>query len=182
MEPSSAVRWTYRDLQPIPETNAVRYEILDGHLYVTPAARLNHQLVATNLTTLMYSLAEERGLGEVVGHVDVVVRQDMLFVPDLIFIRAERMGIADPEGAVHGVPDLVIEILSPSTRRYDRELKRRHYLESGVAELWLIDIDAREIEVWRPAADEPTIARDAIEWRVGDDTFELPFAEIFRAV
>jgi Uma2 family endonuclease len=61
-------------------------------------------------------------------------------------------------------------------------LKRKHYLENGLPELWLVDIDARTIDVWRPGADGPERVRDSITWRVGDASFDLPFEEIFRGV
>ena len=149
MQRSTAVRFTYQDLLSLPENESRRHEILDGKLYVTPGPRFDHQRVATNLLLVMAPLARGHGLGEVVGPMTVHVRDELVFEPDLIFIRADRMHVADPVGHLHGLPDLVIEILSPSTRSYDRALKRKYYMEAGVAELWLVDIDERMVEVWR---------------------------------
>jgi Uma2 family endonuclease len=182
MERSSAVRYTYQDLLSMPENEPGRHEVLDGNLYVTPGPRLNHQRVARDLGTMMHAIAREGGLGEVVGPMTVHVHDEMVFQPDLIFIPADRMEIADPEGHVHGVPDLAIEILSPSTRSYDRSLKRKHYVSSGLPELWLVDIDARAVEVWRAGADEPVTVRDALTWQVGDRAIELPLEEVFQSV
>lgn len=182
MERSSAVRYTYQDLLTMPESGAVRHEILDGRLYVTPTARVNHQRVARDLGAMMHATAREHALGEVVGPVTTHVHDELVFEPDLLFIRADRMEIVDPEGHVHGVPDLAIEILSPSNRSYDRNLKRKHYLDAGLPELWLIDIDARAVEVWRTGASEPEVVEDAITWSVGDASFSLPLAEIFAGV
>jgi Uma2 family endonuclease len=124
----------------------------------------------------------EHGLGSIIPSVSVHVHDELVFEPDVTFIRAERMSIADPEGHVHGVPDLAVEVLSPSNRSYDQNLKRLHYMECGLPELWLVDIDARSIEVWRPGADAPERVRDSIIWRVGDASFDLSFEEIFRGV
>lgn len=183
MERSSAVRYTYRDLLSLPEDPARRYEILDGKLYVTAAApRFNHQRVVRDLGALMQALAQENALGEVVGNVAVHVHDELMFQPDLMFITAGRLDIIDPEGDLHGVPDLAIEILSPSTRSYDSNLKRKLYLDAGVPEVWLVDIDSRTVEVWRREADEPESVDDVLTWRADEATFELPLEEVFRSV
>lgn len=182
MERSSAVRYSYQDLLSLPESPVCRHEILDGRLYVTAAPRMNHQRVSRDLCALMQGIARERGLGEVVGPVTIHVHDEMVFEPDLVFIRADRLQIADPEGDVHGVPDLAIEILSPSTRAYDRNLKRKHYMESGLPELWLVDIDARTVEVWRPGADESQVVKDSVVWEIGGESIHLPLDEIFQGV
>ncbi len=92
------------------------------------------------------------------------------------------MGIVDPEGDVHGVPDLVIEVLSPSTSAYDRTLKRKHYLEAGLGELWLIDIDSRAVETWRAGSDRPEREDGVVTWHVADHSFALDCERIFRAL
>ena len=76
----------------------------------------------------------------------------------------------------------MVEILSPSTESYDRNLKRKRYLESGVEEVWIIDIDDRMVEVWRPESEEPEQVRDVLRWHVADRAFEIPLLEVFRAV
>jgi Uma2 family endonuclease len=183
MERSSAIRFTYQDLLSLPETPRLRHEILDGELFVTAAQpRVNHQRVARDLLGAMHALVRDHGLGEVVGPVTVHVHDEMVFEPDLVFVRAERMHIVDPEGAIHGVPDLVVEILSPSTRACDRNLKRKHYLVSGVPEIWLVDIDARAVEVWRIGSEEPEVVHDAVSWRVGDRTLSLSLQEMFAGI
>ena len=181
MERSSAVRYTYQDLQSIP-WEVRRHEILDGKLYVTPSPRIAHQQVVGNLMLLMVPLARRHGLGEIIPAVSVHVHDELVFEPDLTFVRADRIAIADPKSHVHGVPDLAVEVLSPSNRSYDQNLKRLHYMECGLPELWLVDIDARTIEVWRPRAEGPERVRNSVTWRVGDASFDLAFAEIFLGV
>jgi Uma2 family endonuclease len=181
MERPSAVRFTYQDLLALPES-ATRHEILDGKLHVTAAPRVNHQRVALDLAAIMRTLAREHGLGEVVGPVTIHVHDEMVFEPDLVFIRSDRSQIIDPDGDVHGAPDLVIEVLSRSTRSYDRDLKREHYFNSGVAEVWLLDIENRSVEVWRSGSERSELLEETLLWQVGERSFELPLAEIFRAV
>ena len=178
----ATIRYTYQDHQSIPEDHR-RHEIIDGALYVTPTPRLNHQFVARNLMGLLDAGAREHGLGMVVGPITVHLHDELVLEPDLVFVRADRMDIADPEGDVHGPPDLVVEILSPaSTESYDRNLKRKRYLENGVAELWLVDIDERSVDIWRPGADAPEVVTDVLEWSVDEHRFEIPLAEVFRDV
>jgi len=90
------------------------------------------------------------------------------------------MGIVGRDGRVHGPPDLVVEVLSPSNRDYDRNLKRKHYLENGVGELWTVDADAGTLEVWTPDAVQPAATRGVVAWQVAGRRFEIPLAEVFR--
>ncbi len=80
-----------------------------------------------------------------------------------------------------GAPDLVVEVLPPSNREYDRTLKRKRYLASGVGELWIVDADERTIEVWRQGQQARTISSGSIAWSVGEKSFDIPLAEIFRS-
>ena len=100
--------------------------------------------------------------------------------PDLLFIRQDRLGILDPEGGVEGPPDLVAEVLSPSNRSFDRNLKRKHYLENGIGELWILDADERTVEVWRQGAAAADVVRDVLWWHVAGHRFEILLEEVFR--
>lgn len=79
---------------------------------------------------------------------------------------------------------LVVEVLSPSTARYDRQLKRRRYQRAGIAEYWIVDPDARLVERWRPDDDRPEVAADRLIWSAdpGRSPFELDVAEYFADV
>jgi Uma2 family endonuclease len=112
----------------------------------------------------------------------VHLHDELVLEPDLVFISNDRMDIADPEGWVHGPPDLVVEILSPTTRRRDEGVKRERYLEWGVQELWIVDVDERSVDVWRAGAEAPERVQDALVWRVGGRTFEIPLQDVFRRV
>lgn len=183
MERSSAVRFNYQDLLSLPESPARRHEVLDGRLYVTAAPRVNHQRVARDLCAMMHAIAREHDVGEVfVGPVAVYVHDEMVFMPDLAFVRSDRMQIVDPEGDIHGLPDLIVEVLTPSTRSYDRNLKRKYYMDSGLPELWLVDIQARAVEVWCSGSEEPEVERDAVVWQVGTGTFPLSVEETLAGV
>lgn len=173
------IRYTYQDHKSIPE-GPLRHEIIDGELFVTPAPGFSHQIVAGNLTVLLRSLMGGEDLGVVVGPITVHFHDELVLEPDVVFIDASRRDIIDPEGDIHGPPDLVIEILSPSTRRYDEDLKRERYLASGVGELWLVDVDRREVRRWWPGDEAPETVREALAWGAGEQAFEISLAEVFR--
>ncbi len=86
----------------------------------------------------------------------------------------------DREGAVHGAADLVVEVLSPSNRDYDRNVKRKQYMERGVAELWVADADQDTVEVWRPGAELADVIHDTLGWEVAGHRFEISLEEVFR--
>ncbi len=181
MPAPSQIRYTYEDWLSIPEDRSRLYEIVDGELFVSPPPRFRHQQVAMNLSRMLSNLTREHGLGEVVqGPVGVRLGADTVTEPDVLFIAADRLHIVDGKGIVVGPPDLVVEVLSPSNREYDRTLKRKHYLASGVRELWIVDADERTVEVWRPGEPARTISSGSVEWRVGERSFEVALAEIFR--
>jgi Uma2 family endonuclease len=155
MERTSAVRYTYQDLLALPES-ATRHEILDGRLHVTAAPRVNHQRVALDLAAIMRALAREHGLGEVVGPVTIHVHDELVFEPDLVFIRSDRLEIVDPDGDVHGVPDLIIEVLSPSPRSYDRTLKRKPWATLRISSAAASIPGSIHRPIWRGAGTSTT--------------------------
>ncbi len=173
--------YTYADYLATPEELSRRYEIIDGELFVTEAPTLDHQFVLTQLACEAFGVALENGLGKVViGPVGVRLENDTVMTPDMIFVRADRLHIIDWDRDVMGAPDLVAEVLSPTRREYERDLKRQRYLKAGVPEVWIVDTELETIEIWRRDAFPHTVETRSIEWRVGEQTFEIPLAKIFR--
>ncbi|QXD16436.1 Uma2 family endonuclease [Rhodocaloribacter litoris] len=140
-------RWTYADLQAMGETME-RYEIIDGVLYMSPSAHVRrHQQVVTHLLFVLKSWVSARNLGEVfTAPADVVVSPERVVQPDVFFITAERMHIVD--AYVDGAPDLIMEVVSPSSVDYDRVTKFDLYEEIGVREYWIVDPQERCIDVF----------------------------------
>ncbi|MEQ1857955.1 MAG: Uma2 family endonuclease [Longimicrobiales bacterium] len=179
MPAPAKVRYTYADYLATPEDSS-RYEVVDGELFVTAAPRFRHQEVVANILWLLGSLAREHGLGKVVGGpITVRLHDELVTEPDVAFLRDDRLNLVQG-GRIHGAPDLVVEVLSPSNRRFDRDLKRAGYLDHGVPELWLVDADENTIEVWRSGVEPRTLLGGSVDWRTGALTFEIPLAEIFR--
>jgi Uma2 family endonuclease len=139
------VRFNYNDYLLLPEDK--RYEILDGDLYVVPAPNTRHQRISKRLEMALIQHAESRGLGEILdAPYDVVLSDENVVQPDILFVRKERAGIIG-ELNLQGAPDLVIEILSAGTRAKDLEIKRKTYASFGIQEYWVVDPEADTIEV-----------------------------------
>ncbi|MDP9122302.1 MAG: Uma2 family endonuclease [Acidobacteriota bacterium] len=139
---------TYEDYALWPEDGR-RHEILDGEHYVTPAPTTGHQGVSGNLHLKLAPFVRQERLGFVLyAPLDVLLSEHDIAQPDLLFISNERAGILT-EANVKGAPDLLVEILSPSTRRRDETLKRDRYERFGVRELWLVDPRRRTLRVHR---------------------------------
>lgn len=156
-QPAREGNITYELYRQLPD-DGKRYEVLDGELVVSPAPSRRHQRLSTRLHYHLFRHVEvERSLGEVyAAPFDVVLSDTNVVQPDLIYVAQERLELFQERG-LFGAPDLVVEILSPRTRRRDRGLKKAIYARFGVRELWLVDPDRSEVEVWRLADGEDVL-------------------------
>ena len=131
-----------------------RYDLIDGELYMAPAPGSVHQFILRNLGFLLWGFVSSNQLGQVAfAPFDVILSDEDVVQPDLLFISRVRQGIISDRGS-EGPPDLVVEVLSPSTQQQDRALKRKLYAKYGVRELWLVDPESRTNEVLGLEADE----------------------------
>jgi Uma2 family endonuclease len=147
MSAPASVPFTYREYARLSDDR--RYEVIDGKLFVTPSPRTWHQRICLNLTVAVREHVLANGLGEVlIAPCDVVLSETNVFQPDILFVRRDRISIIE-EKYVSGAPDLVVEILSPGTRARDRKLKFPIYARFGVSEMWIGDVSAPAIEVFR---------------------------------
>lgn len=139
-------RFTYEDYKLLPEGK--RYEIIEGDLLVIPTPTIRHQRLLLHLVVELGSFVTERGLGTVLpAPMDVILSDENVVQPDLLFVARQRQGILDPAGGVHGAPDLVVEIFSAATAGRDQVVKRKLYGKYGVREYWIVDPTARSVEV-----------------------------------
>ena len=142
---STPDRYTYKDYLLIDDDK--RYEILRGGLIMVPAPFTIHQRLLRNIEDILWNFVREKNLGEVlVAPTDVVLSEDIVVQPDILFISKERLDIIK-EAAIMGSPDLIVEIISPSSASYDTVEKRDIYEEYGVKEYWLVFPQEKAIEV-----------------------------------
>jgi len=160
--PQAAPSWTAAQVRLLPE-DGNRYEVVDGELLVTPAPVARHQRALRNLFIPLNDYLTRTGLGEILwSPADIEFDDRTLVQPDL-FVLPLVDGRELPNWQDITTLLLAIEVLSPSTARYDRLTKRRLYQRQGV-EYWIVDLDARVIERWVPGEDRPQILAERLEW------------------
>ena len=131
---------TYQDLQDLPEDRN-RYEIYEGELEISGPPTPRHQAVLGQLLILLNGHVSAHGLGEVFpSPLDVKLSDISVVEPDLVYVAKARQEIIG-ERFIEGPPDLVIEVLSPSTASRDRRAKRGLYARHGVPHYWLFDLE-----------------------------------------
>jgi Uma2 family endonuclease len=144
---ASAKPLRYEDYCALPD-DGKRYEVLDGALVVSPAPVPRHQGVNLRLAALLEQHARANGLGRVyAAPIDVLLSRTTICQPDIVFVARAREHLIT-ERAIEGAPDLLVEILSPSTARRDRGIKARLYGRLGVAHYWIIDPKKHRFEAF----------------------------------
>ena len=139
------IKFTYRDYLLLPEQD--RRELIEGDFHMVPAPNIRHQTISLNLGLVLANFVRDNGLGDVfLAPTDVALDNLNVVQPDILYISNERRGIIT-ENNISGAPDLVIEILSPSTASRDRELKLNLYARFGVREYWIVDPDESSVQV-----------------------------------
>jgi Uma2 family endonuclease len=164
---------TWRDAQHMPE-NGKRYEVIDGQLYVTPAPSRRHQWVCGRLFLALARLLEEQDHGWVYAaplSVEFPETEEGV-QPDLMFVSRQRAERLVHEG-IRGAPDLVVEVLSPSTADRDRTIKRKLYLRQGVRAYWIVDHHSEYVDVWdlEPGGDDPVRHTYRLPVEIGGDSY-----------
>ena len=146
---SKSVRLTVDDLRRLPD-DGLRHELIDGEHYVSPAPRTKHQRISGQVFGQMFMYLKEHPLGKVYyAPLDVVFSDIDCVEPDLLYVSREREARQMNEDYLEGAPDLVVEILSPSTKHVDREVKHRLYERFRVPEYWIIDPENEVVKVYR---------------------------------
>ncbi|HID62212.1 MAG TPA: Uma2 family endonuclease [Anaerolineae bacterium] len=137
--------WTEADYFALPDTNRF-VELSEGELIMPPHPTHTHQLIVLELATVMRAFVQQKDLGTVqIAPLPVRLWPGKIREPDILFVAREH---ADRIGEqVYGPPDLVVEVLSPATQRTDRQEKATEYARAGVREYWIVDPEARTIEV-----------------------------------
>ncbi len=142
--PSSSTKWDYASYAAIPD-DRLRHEIIDGEHFMNPAPNLYHQTVSRRIQFQLYTAIELSELGQVFdAPVDVQFSDHDIVQPDLVIVCKDRRHILTPI-KIKGVPDLMIEILSPSNPDHDRKRKRTLYERNQVPEYWIVDPEEHSV-------------------------------------
>ena len=178
-------RWTYDEVARLPDDGNL-YEIIAGELVVTPPfPDFDHQELIGRLHVLLRPFVDAHQLGQVIlSPFGVVLADDDYLIPDLLFVRADRSSVVTKRG-VRAAPDLVVEVLSPSTGSRDRGVKRERYAHYGVAEYWVLDPRKRRIEIHAGGADAQTVrvlASGTLGWQPvpHGPTLTIDIAKLFQ--
>jgi Uma2 family endonuclease len=144
----STTKLTYADYLRFPD-DGLRHEIIDGEHYVTPSPATQHQRISRNLLHVIQTYLDDHPIGELfAAPFDALLSDFDIVVPDLLYLSNERARFLTSKN-LQGPPDLVIEILSPSTRSRDMKLKRALYERVGVHEYWAVDPERNRVEIYR---------------------------------
>ena len=131
--------WTYDDYAQLPSHGSDRLEVLQGELILSPAPNIRHQTISSNLLFILRKHVDQQRLGRVFSApLDVVFSPTNTFQPDIIFVAKENSSIIT-DANIQGAPDLLVEIISPSSDRLDRLRKPQVYAQFGVAHFWIVD-------------------------------------------
>jgi len=140
-------QWTYADWEALPD-DGNRYEIIEGVLYMSTAPSLHHQWILLQLADYVALPAKKRGLGyPFFSPVGVLMPGCDPVQPDFVFVRASRASILS-DRRIRGVPDLIVEVLSPGNKDYDEDVKLTAYANAGVPEYGVIDPAAKQLRLY----------------------------------
>ena len=167
-----------RDAAPFGE----RWELIDGEVLVTSAPHWTHQRISARLLILLDAYVRPRGFGEAFASpLDVKLRPGLVLQPDLLVV---------PSGELRRRSDIVqrlllaVEIVSPSSARFDRVKKRPQYQRSRVSQYWIVDDMSQTIERWTPDDERPELLSERLVWEPAGvaEPFVLDLAQFFQDV
>jgi len=175
---TSRGKLTYEDFLLFPD-DGQRHELIDGEHYVTPSPNIRHQQLSVRLTTALATYFVQHPIGQVFhAPLDCVMSDSDVVDPDLLVVLTEQTEILTHQH-VRGVPAIVMEILSPGTRRVDERAKRDLYDRAGVREYWIVDPQDRQITIHRREAGEALRKTDVLT-ADGEDALTTPLLPGFR--
>jgi Uma2 family endonuclease len=157
--------FTAADLATMPD-DGQRYEIVRGELLVSPSPSGWHQIMVSRLFAALLPHLQAGGLADqlITAPADITFADDTVLEPDLFVADTTallRSGLWTDVTTLF----LVAEVISPSTARADRALKRAAYQQRGIPQYWIVDGDQRHLEVWTPDAHAPAIERERLVWQ-----------------
>ena len=161
--PAPHADWTAEMVRALPD-DGKRYELVDGELFVSPAPRPAHQAVVMRLAIVLDAYVREHKLGWVyTSPADIEFSPTTLVQPDVFVVPNTGAGRPSAWSEIKAL-SLVAEVLSRSTARLDRTVKRPTYQRQNIPVYWILDADARLVEVWEPGDERPAIVTRTLSW------------------
>jgi Uma2 family endonuclease len=144
---------TVEDLLALPDDDNHRHELIEGELIVSCNPSLNHQRILRNLVLVLQTYLDQNPIGEAFPTPGVILDKHNSVIPDVVFLTSEQLARVGSEPHIHEGPALAVEIVSPGREnaRRDRVVKLETYGKFRVGEYWIVDPDARTVEIYRPA-------------------------------
>jgi Uma2 family endonuclease len=179
---AASIYYTADMVRALPD-DGNRYEVVYGELLVTPAPRPWHQVVVHRLSVALELYLREQPAGVVLSSpADISWGPDVLVQPDVFVVptaEARTLTWSRMRTLL-----LVAEVLSPSSVKGDRFLKRLRYREAGVPLYWVVDGEERSVEIWTPRDDFPAVEGERLVWAPSgaDEPFTLTLEELFRPI
>ena len=166
-------RWTAADVRELIQEDRAwpRYELLDGELLETPAPRGPHQIAVGEFLFVLKGYLSQHPIGlALTSPADLELRRDTIVQPDVFVIANSSVRVTGRQAEWSDITTLMlaVEILSPSSLRTDRIVKRDFYLANNVEEYWIVDLDARLVERYLPAREIPELLREKLVWSPRD--------------
>lgn len=156
--------WTVADWEVLPD-DGKRYEIIDGELFVTPAPIPDHQRLAFEVAVRLAEYLRRAPVGEMMmSPADIELAEDTVVQPDVFVVPLDAGRRPRTWREITRLL-IAVEVISPSTARVDRIVKRGRYQRAGVGEYWIVDGQARLIERWRPEDERPEILSEELIWQ-----------------
>ena len=181
--PTLVPPYTAAEIRRFPD-DRLRFEVIRGELFVTPAPGTVHQRAVRELCTRLHHYLSGHGLGEALpAPFEVEFSADTAVQPDVIaLVHRDRPRLTAER--LYGAPALVVEVVSYSSKRTDRLQKRRLYQDEGVPEYWVADVDARHVECWRPGRTAPELLIDELRWQPSAETppLVIDLQPLFRSL
>ena len=170
-------RWTLEELHSLPD-DGNKYELIRGGLFLTPAPTDDHETILARLTRLLDRFVEANDLG-LVYHPRAVLRFEGSEVEPDLMVRQEVPGLGNAWERAP-LPILIVEVLSPTTRRRDQNQKKDFYTDARIPEYWMVDPEQGAITVVRPGQ-PPMIVRETLLWQPHGtvEPLAIPLARVF---
>jgi Uma2 family endonuclease len=182
MDMAAPVFYTADMIRALPD-DGNRYEVVRGELLVTPAPRTWHETIVLRLTAALDAYLRTHPVGQVFGsRSDISWTPDTLVQPDVFVATLDEVRTLDWTRVKTLL--LVVEVLSPSSRRADRFTKRIEYQRQNIPLYWIIDPDERSVEIWTPEQALPSVERERLLWHPAGaaEPFVLALDELLRPI